>query len=202
MRMTIELGLRCIALGALPFVAGCDSILNTMVAPPPQTEVSLVTDFDQRAPVEVAILPIRRPLNFTEQDGADFLGEIYDELLSKNYTPLNPDYVLKNLPAGFAPEGMPDVAALTKAIPADAYFLVDLHKADVEGKESSRPRYRLDATAWLLDANGSELYRHGLVQTYDVTIDGSGLLPALARRDKLKLFSGRLLTGLPMRRFR
>ena len=184
-------------------VFGCDSIENTITTPPPQSELVVAADFDQREPIEIAVLPIRRPLNFGEAEGAELMNEVYAELMRKNYTPLNPDFVAKQLPPAFAQDGLPDVSSLRSTIAADAYLLVDLHKADIENDEGMQPRYRLDATCWLFHAeDGSTLYKHDLVQTYDVQLDGSRILPGNLRREKLKLYAGRLLTRLPIRRTR
>jgi hypothetical protein len=190
----------CIPLAA---VLGCEAFESTLTTPPPQTELVIAPDFDTAPPVEIAVLPVRRPLAFGEAEGQELLDELYGELLRKNYTPLNPDYVAARLPQPFAVDGLPDVGTLGKAVPADAYLMVDLHKADLEQVDGARPRYRLDATAFVFEATtGRELYRHELNLTYDVRLDGSRLLPGNQRREKLKLFAGRLLTRVPVRRVR
>ncbi len=185
------------------FVLACDAIENTMTTPPPESKLEVAADIEQRGPIEIAVLPIRRPLNFGEAEGTELLNEVYAELLRKNYTPLDPDYVQKKLPKSYSADGLPDVSTLKSTIAADAYLLVDLHKADIENEEGMRPRYRLDATCWLFHGeDGSTLYKHDLTQTYDVQLDGSKLLPGNQRREKLKFYAGRLLTRLPIRRTR
>ena len=73
----------------------------------------------------------------------------------------------------------------------------------LENVEGMRPRYRLDATLFVFEpAGGQRVYEHALTQTYEVRLDGSQLLSGRERREKFKLFAGRLLTGLPTRRVR
>lgn len=183
-------------------LSGCDAFENTLTTPPPQSEMFVDPELEQRWPAEIAILPVRRPLDFSEAEGVELESEIYFELLRKHYTPLDLDYVKKNLP-GPITDGLPDVSTLGRGLPADAYLMVDLHKADLENVEGSRPRYRLDGTLFVFESGtGRELYRHELNVTYDVRLDGSRLLPGVQRREKFKLYAGRLLTRLPARRMR
>ncbi len=192
-----------LALVAALSSSGCDAIESTISAPPPETRLQVAPDFDQQGIVEIAILPIRRPLDFGEAEGDELRNEIYAELLTKNFTPLDPSYVAKKLPQPFVAEGLPDVATLKRSIPADGYVMVDLHKAALENVEGMHPRYRLDATLFVFEPNGGQrVYEHALTQTYDVRLDGSQTLSGRERREKFKLFAGRLLTGLPTRRVR
>lgn len=186
----------------LSTLLGCDAFENTLTTPPPQSELVVAPDLEQNWPAEIAVLPVRRPLDFGEAEGLELENELYGELLAKHYTPLALDYVRKSLPAGPS-NGLPDVMTLGRTLPADAYLMVDLHKADVENSQGTRPRYRLDGTVFLFEGGtGRELYRHELNVTYDVRLDGSNLLPGVQRREKLRLYAGRLLTRLPIRRVR
>jgi hypothetical protein len=183
-------------------LAGCDAFVSTLTAPPPESELFVAPDLERNWPAEIAILPVRRPLDFTEAEGVELESELYFELLRKHYTPLDLDFVKKQLPEP-PDDRLPDVPSLGRALPADAYLMVDLHKADLENVDSSVPRYRLDGTVFVFESGtGRELYRHDLNVTYDVRLDGSRILPGVQRREKLKLFAGRLLTRLPIRRVR
>jgi hypothetical protein len=182
-------------------LAGCEA------PPAPLSSGSVqfaVKDYAERAPIEVAVLPVATgERGFTPAEAKMLRGVLYDELIGKGYSPLNPVFVDAALKdalerSGAAAGTPPAISALHAALPTDAFLFVDVERVDRD--RGDPPLFRIRARAALLEGKtGTILFDHRMEAPYDVSYRTDGSISERQIRTALERYGTSLVGPLPAR---